>query len=95
MNVSPTQAESFRAMLPKMPAVKQRVLDVLAEYAGPLSRESIALLSGMRLATVCSAVHGLMKDGALADAGTTYNHETRRNVQVVKLAGAKLTPSIN
>lgn len=86
MNVSETQLDSFKKIKAHMPSIKAKIRGLVAEYHEPLSREEIAKLGGFRLATVCSAVNHLVKEGQLEPVGVMWNAETNRHVQIVQVA---------
>lgn len=86
MKANATQLDSYEQIKPRMPSIRSKICGLLAEYQEPLSREEISKLGGFRLATVCSAVNHLVKEGSVKPVGVMWNAETNRHVQIVRVA---------
>ncbi|MHA6903303.1 hypothetical protein ACJBUE_20810 (plasmid) [Ralstonia syzygii subsp. celebesensis] len=69
--------------------IKERLKDVVARLLRgdrKLTREEIAQEGGLKLASVCSVVNALVKDGKLKVDGTKRNAETGMQNELVSLA---------
>lgn len=75
-----TKSEGLEAIQPKLPTIKARIIGTLEAYPG-LSREDIAELDDIRLATVCGAVNALLCDKKVRVVGTYKNPNTGRQVE--------------
>ena len=51
----------------------------------PLTRAELADLLGLRLSSVCGRVNELLKAGRVVVAGTKFDEETKRNVELIAL----------
>lgn len=75
-----TKSEGLASIQPKLPSIKARIKDLIDHYPG-LSREDIAELEDIRLATVCGAVNKLIEEKQVRVHGTYVNPNTGRNVE--------------
>lgn len=47
-----------------------RILEAMARYGVPISRQTISAQTGIPINAICSIVHGLLKRGVIEAAGT-------------------------
>lgn len=69
--------------------IKERLKDVVARLlcdGRKLTREELAKEGGLKLASVCSVVNALVKNGKLQVVGTKTNPETGMQNELVRLA---------
>lgn len=79
-----TRNESFAAIAQEIPPRQQEILNALFMTSG-LSRAELANKTGMRLSSVCARVNELIEAGRVRVVGTTWDHDTKRNVETVGL----------
>lgn len=64
--------------------VQERIIATLT-MRDPMTRAELAAALGLRLSSVCGRVNELMTANRLVVAGTKYDKDTKRNVEMVAL----------
>ena len=62
----------------------------LALSTGPQSRSQLASATGLKLSSICARCNELLKVGDVSVAGKTFDQETNRNVETLKLNNQKV-----
>jgi hypothetical protein len=84
-----TSSEGYRkaVLSGRKPAVNQQIYDYLAQYDREqgFTRNEISVYTGIRVPSVCSSVHALIKSGKVYEIGSREDKFTKQDANALRI----------